>query len=86
MDYSSQIQAIARKIEDLIAGEPDLFLVEIKIKPTNNVKVFIDGDQEFQLKGLLNITEVCINKLKKVACFPMAIIRWKYLRRGWMSH
>jgi len=45
MDYSSQIQAIAKKIEDLIAGEPDLFLVEIKIKPTNNLKIFIDGDQ-----------------------------------------
>lgn len=28
-----------------LAGKPGYFLVELRIKPTNNVKVFVDADQ-----------------------------------------
>ena len=32
-------------INNFLEGEPGYFLVEIKIKPTDNIKVFIDGDE-----------------------------------------
>ncbi len=70
MDYSSQIQAIARKIEDLIAGEPDLFLVEIKIKPTNNVKVFIDGDQGVSIERLIKYNRSLYKQIEESGMFP----------------
>ncbi len=40
--------AIIKRLEEMtnevIAANPDYFLVEIRIKPTNNVKVFLDAD------------------------------------------
>ena len=70
MDYSSQIQAIARKIEDLIAGEPDLFLVEIKIKPTNNVQVFIEGDQGVSIERLIKYHLSLYKQIEESGMFP----------------
>jgi len=37
--------SIEQKVNNLIKDDNGLFLVEIKIRPTNNIKVFIDGDQ-----------------------------------------
>lgn len=31
-------------VEEILAEDPQYFLVEVKIRPTNNVKVFVDGD------------------------------------------
>jgi ribosome maturation factor RimP len=45
MIKETQLEAITKMVASLIAGDPAIFLVEIKIKPTNNVKVFLDGDQ-----------------------------------------
>jgi ribosome maturation factor RimP len=70
MDYSSQIQAIAKKIEDLIAGEPDLFLVEIKIKPTNNLKIFIDGDQGIAIERLIKYNRSLYKQIEEGGMFP----------------
>lgn len=70
MDYSSQIQAVSKKTEELIAGEPDLFLVEVKIKPTNNVKVFIDGDQGVTIERLIQYNRSLYKHLEESGLFP----------------
>ncbi len=70
MDYSSQIQAITRKVEDLIAGETDLFLVAVKIKPTNNVKIFIDGDEGITIERLIQYNRSLYKDLEESALFP----------------
>lgn len=70
MDYSSQIQAITKKTEELIAGEPEHFLVEVKIKPTNNVKVFIDGDQGITIERLIQYNRSLYKILEETAMFP----------------
>ena len=38
------IAEIEGMLNDLLAAEPGDFLVSIKIKPTNNIKIFIDSD------------------------------------------
>jgi ribosome maturation factor RimP len=40
---SSVVNQIKEKLEQLIEGSA-LFLVDLKIKPTNNIKIFLDGD------------------------------------------
>jgi ribosome maturation factor RimP len=44
MNKDQQIQAIAQMMNGLLEQEPAYFLVEITIKPTNNIKVFLDAD------------------------------------------
>ena len=53
MSVEAQIQAVEEKVKTLIGSEPDLFLVEIRIKPTNNIKVFIDGDKGVSIDKLV---------------------------------
>ncbi len=45
MNNEPQIAKLEALVNEVIEGSEGLFLVEIRIKPTNNIKVFIDGDQ-----------------------------------------
>jgi ribosome maturation factor RimP len=49
-----QSESLVQNIEDLInkflENEPGYFLVEVKIKPTDNIKVFIDGDNGISIE------------------------------------
>ena len=37
-----RIQQIEALINQLLADEPSYFLVSVRIKPTNNIKIFFD--------------------------------------------
>src|SRR5688572_21038174 len=54
MNGDPQITALEKQVEALISAEPDLFLVEVRIKPTNNIKVFIDGDKGVSIEKLVH--------------------------------
>ena len=70
MNDEQQIQALEHKIEDLISTEPDLFLVEIKIKPTNNIKVFLDGDQGINIDRLVQYNRRLYRQIEESNMFP----------------
>lgn len=70
MNVESQIQAVEHKVEALIAPEPDLFLVEIKIKPTSNIKVFIDGDKGISIEKLVQFNRSLYKQLEASELFP----------------
>ena len=53
MSIDGQIQALEQRIKELIQHEPEVFLVEVRIKPTNNVKVFLDSDQGMSIDKLI---------------------------------
>jgi ribosome maturation factor RimP len=44
MSATPVLNNIETLVNNFLENEPGYFLVEIKIKPTNNIKVFIDGD------------------------------------------
>ena len=69
MNSEPQIQALAHKMEALISNEPDLFLVEIQIKPTNNIKVFIDGDQGVGIDKLVRYNRSLYKQIEEEAMF-----------------
>jgi ribosome maturation factor RimP len=46
-------EALERHINSLMEGAPSHFLVEVRIKPTNNIKVFIDSDEGIILSTLI---------------------------------
>lgn len=70
MNTETQIQAIEQKISELLEGHPSHFLVEIRIKPTNNVKVFIDADEGIILSTLIEYNRSLYKKLEESGLFP----------------
>jgi ribosome maturation factor RimP len=65
MNTDPQIQALEEKVNALIGTEPDLFLVEIRIKPTNNIKVYIDGDQGISIEKLVQFNRKMYKQLEE---------------------
>jgi len=51
-DMSMEDQ-IEQRVNRLIGTEPDVFLVDVRIKPTNNVKVFLDADNGISIERLV---------------------------------
>ncbi len=70
MNAEPQIQAVEQRVKELISSEPDLFLVEVKIRPTNNVKVFIDGDQGVSIDKLVRYNRKLYKELEESNLFP----------------
>ena len=70
MNGESQIQVFEHKVEALLSAEPDVFLVEVKIKPTNNIKVFIDGDQGVSIEKLVQYNRRLYKQLEEENMFP----------------
>jgi len=70
MSIEGQIQALEQKIMALIESEPDIFLVEIRIKPTNNVKLFLDSDDGMSLDRLIRYNRKLYRDLEESCFFP----------------
>lgn len=70
MTIDTQVSTIEKMLEELLAADPAHFLVEIKIKPTNNVKVYLDGDQGITIEKCISINRALYKKLEEAALFP----------------
>jgi len=64
------IKVVESLIQTLLAGETDYFLVDIRIKPTNNIKVFIDGDKGISIEKCVQFNRALYKKLEELALFP----------------
>ena len=70
MNTEGQIQALEQRVNDLIVEEPEVFLVEVRIKPTNNVKIFLDADQGMSLDRLTRYNRRLYRMLEESSLFP----------------
>ena len=70
MQTETQIQALTQKTEALLQGHPTHFLVEIRIKPTNNIKVFIDSDEGIPLSELIQYNRKLYKDIEESALYP----------------
>ena len=70
MNTAALIQTIEEKLNTLISGEPDLFIVETRIKPTNNIKVYIDGDQGVSIEKLVYYNRKLYKEIEEGGMFP----------------
>jgi ribosome maturation factor RimP len=70
MNEEQQIQALQHKIGNLISSEPGVFLVEVKIRPTNNIKVFLDGDQGISIDKLVQYNRNLYKQIEESNMFP----------------
>ena len=70
MSTEGYIQILEQKINALIAESKDVFLVEIRIKPTNNVKVFLDSDLGISIERLIQYNRALYRQLEEENIFP----------------
>src|SRR5206468_9022840 len=70
MQTETQIRTIEEKIKALMANHPSHFLVEVRIKPTNNVKIFIDADEGVILSDLIDYNRKLYRQLEESGLFP----------------
>jgi len=55
MNSENQVITVEKKLSELLTELPGYFLVEISVKPTNNIKVFVDADQGAAIDQLSRI-------------------------------
>ena len=55
MNSENQVTGVEKKLSELLTELPGYFLVEISVKPTNNIKVFMDADQGAAIDQLSRI-------------------------------
>jgi ribosome maturation factor RimP len=70
MNIEDQIQAMKQRVETLIRDEPGVFLVNIRIKPTNNVKVFVDADAGISIEKLVQYNRGLYKDIDESGFFP----------------
>ena len=70
MSNETQLEAISRMVTSVIENDPAIFLVEVKIKPTNNVKVFLDGDQGISIRQCADYNRALYKLLEAGTLFP----------------
>jgi ribosome maturation factor RimP len=64
------IKTVEGIVHEMLAAEPVYFLVDVKIKPTNNVKVYIDGDQGISIEKCVRYNRALYKKLEEIGLFP----------------
>jgi ribosome maturation factor RimP len=64
------LKTIGEMVEAVLSGESGYFLVEIKIKPTNNLKVYIDGDQGISIEKCVQFNRALYKRIEGAALFP----------------
>ncbi len=69
MNIDLQIQAIEQKVKTLISPDPENFLVDIKIRPGNNIKVFIDADHGVSIDKLAKYNRSLYRQIEESGLF-----------------
>ena len=49
--------------------EKDMFLVDMRIKPTNNIKIYIDSDEGLSIEKCIRINRALYKQLEEIALF-----------------
>lgn len=65
-----QIGEIKPLIEEVLAEEPDYFLVSMRIKPTNNIKVYLDGDKGLAIEKCIQFNRKLYKLIEEKGLYP----------------
>ena len=67
---TTSIQAIESLIGELLSETPDIFLVSVRIKPTNNIKVFLDADSGLSIDKCVKINRLLYRVIEENGWYP----------------
>jgi ribosome maturation factor RimP len=58
MNAENQLAVVETRVNELLAEMPGYFLVETSVRPTNNIKVFVDADHGADIGHISQINRV----------------------------
>ena len=61
------IQQIEQLVDSTLEADPEYFRVNVRIKPTNNVKVFLDGDNGITIEKCVQVNRRLYKLLEEVS-------------------
>ena len=70
MTQDSTIQTIEKLVNDVLPEESDIFLVSVKVKPTNNIKVFLDADSGLSIEKCVKINRAMYKVIEEKGWYP----------------
>ena len=70
MSAELQIAKIEALIAQLLQEEPTYFLVSVQIKPTNNIKVYLDGDQGIAIEKCVHFNKQLYKLIEEEGYYP----------------
>ncbi len=70
MAPDTQIGKIEQFVDEMLNSHPDFFRVGIKIKPTNNIKIFIDGDKGVSIENCTRFNRFLYKKFEESGFYP----------------
>ena len=70
MSKDQQITTLADWVNQILAEDPAFFLVDIKIKPVNNIRVYVDGDQGITIEKCISINRTLYKTISESGIFP----------------
>ena len=69
-DTSTSIKAIEALIAKLLSDTEDIFLVSLRIKPTNNIQVFLDADAGLNIDKCVKINRAMYRTMEEEGWYP----------------
>ena len=70
MNKEQQIELITRLAEEELQDYPSCFLVEVRIKPTNNLQVFLDGEEGVSIAICTSVNKALYKRLEDSELYP----------------
>jgi len=68
MTADTHIQTIEKLLAPLLTG--DIFLVSIKVKPTNNFKIYLDADSGLGIEKCIKINRALYKIMEEMGMYP----------------
>jgi len=68
MSTDTQIEQVRKLLMPLLAD--DIFLVEMKIKPTNNFKIYLDADSGLGIEKCIKINRALYKIMEEMGIYP----------------
>jgi ribosome maturation factor RimP len=68
MTAETNIQTIENLLEPLLVD--DIFLVSIKVKPTNNYKIYLDADSGLGIEKCIKINRALYRQIEEMGMYP----------------
>ena len=68
MSRENQIETVEKLLQPLLTD--DIFLVDIRIKPINNIKIFLDADSGLGIEKCIKINRALYKIMEEMAIYP----------------
>lgn len=68
MSREDQIETVQKLLQPLLVD--DIFLVDIKIKPTNNIKIYLDADSGLGIEKCIKINRALYRVMEEMGLYP----------------